>query len=158
MLTCRLRMGWANCGCRRRSCCCDVNVLPRLLNKQMRTPEQNIPRKTLPFDCGRTRYSYTTRTRLLHASYTPLTIVGGRVTTPETYTPRTRLVHASYTPLTIVGGRVTTPKTYTPRTRLLHASYTPPTRLLHASYTPLTGATPETVGEPSPGGIPRKGA
>ena len=64
------------------------------------------------------------RTRLLHASYTPLTRL-----LHASYTPRTRLLHASSTPL---------PRLFhassTPLPRLVHASYTPRTRLLHASY------------------------
>ena len=89
-------------------------------------------------ECGEQRRArslaryFVPRTRLLHASYTPV------------YTPRTRLVHTSYTPFTHLLHASYSPRThllhvsYTPLTRFVHASYTPATRLVHASYTPLT--------------------
>jgi hypothetical protein len=65
-----------------------------------------------------------------------LLIVSGSFTgnTKPSCTLRTRLLHASYTPL-LVSGSLTgiTPLT-SPLTRLVHASYTPRARLFLASY------------------------
>jgi hypothetical protein len=81
----------------------------------------------------------------LHASYTPITRLHAY------YPPLTRLLHASYTPLQVLGdeeGEVIVAAEYDAeydaaylllfRQVFLHASFTPLARLLHASYTPLT--------------------